>query len=141
MLSSEYYIEYNQFLYVLREITRFEQDVKDLISLIEVKYVAADDFPMSPSNNQICFSLCIYWTGDKMRIKKTVQKFEQMIIKKINGVNLTKYFEYNDRDLVIIYKERIRIFDHMIDISDPERKLQNDFYRRLIDSQETMEDL
>ena len=138
---TKYFIAYNQFLKVMRELTRLDDSVKALIGLVGVNYVPRDNILMSPTQNKLSLALSISWEGDQSEIKAAVRGFERLIRDHLSGVDFTSRLSFDNDDLLHIYGERLQLFERMVHVQDTAGKLQSSVYHRLIKSIEFQEDL
>ena len=118
-----------------------DQSIKDYISLIGIRLINPDEFVMSPSKNLKSISMTISWNGNKSEINNALHQLESAILDKICGIDFSKHFGYNSSEIYSIYGQRIKLFDSMVHIIDPLKKLQNNFYERIFDFTESLEDL
>jgi hypothetical protein len=141
LFQTEYFVDANETLRVLRIIKNIPKNTQNLISLVEVTPVEGGGFLMSPAKFENSFSICITWDGPKDEVNAAVKKFEQDAGRMFQGVDLTKQFGLSRRDLSKIYQDKIKVFNQMVKVMDPMGKLNDHFFENALEVTDIMEDL
>ena len=139
--SSEYFFSQNNFLIAFSKLKTLEDSTKKLLRGIEIKFFTKDTFLMSPSNNQIGYSMNFLWASDEQKVNKAIPDVEKKLFNYMVGVNFAKKFALDRSSLDLIYKQKLNVFNSMNTILDSKGAFKNNLFTESFEQFNAFEDL